>query len=380
MMMKTAWIIGQNDIRLFLRDKAGYIWLFVVPIAFIFFTGFANRPPGEPSNPQPRVLIENQDTGPFGELFLRELENHGLQRAEDDDPGNAPRGIRIPTDFSENISHRKAANLEFFQRPGSGDTSAALIEMRLVHTLIRLNAGAFEVVVDAEQSGKELTAEALAEVLAEEDPVPLQVRFAGRNPIPAGFNQSLPGNLVMFLMMNLLIFGGVSLTEERQKGLMRRFAACPIQKSQLVLGKIIGRFLLGLVQIVFFLLVGQFLFHVNVGRVIVAVLTTLAVYGWVAASLGVLIGSLTRESDKTVGLCILVSLVMAAIGGCWWPMEIVPDSINLLGHLFPTAWTMDALHQLISYGGSWQDVLPELATLAGYAAAATIAAAKFLRY
>jgi hypothetical protein len=47
-------------------------------------------------------------------------------------------------------------------------------------------------------------------------------------------------------------------------------------------------------------------------------------------SLGVLVGSLTGAEDPVTGICVLASLLMAAIGGCWWPLEIGPMVIRTL--------------------------------------------------
>jgi ABC-type multidrug transport system permease subunit len=103
-------------------------------------------------------------------------------------------------------------------------------------------------------------------------------------------------------------------------------------------------------------------------------------YSWLAASLGVLIGALVVNEDKIIGLCVLAGLVMAALGGCWWPMEIVPDTMKIVGHFFPTAWAMDSLHQLISFGSGLREIAPKLGVLAMFALAANIGAAKVLRY
>jgi ABC-type multidrug transport system permease subunit len=213
-----------------------------------------------------------------------------------------------------------------------------------------------------------------------DNPVSLQAKFAGRAPVPAGFNQSLPGNLTQFLLMNLLIFGSMSISAERRNGVLRRLATYPMRKYELVLGKVYGRFLLGCVQSVVFLLLGQFVFRVNIGQNLAAILVTLCLYAWLAASLGVLIGACVANPDKTVGLCVLASMVMAALGGCWWPLEIVPDTMKVIGHLFPTAWAMDALHQLISFGGGFDTILQQLGVLSLYAVAANVVAAKLLRF
>jgi ABC-type multidrug transport system permease subunit len=93
-----------------------------------------------------------------------------------------------------------------------------------------------------------------------------------------------------------------------------------------------------------------------------------------------LIGSLTVTEDKVIGLCILLSLVMAALGGCWWPLEIVPDSMKVAAHVVPAGWAMDALHQLISFGGGWEKVRFPVGVLFLYGLAAHLAAAKCFRY
>jgi ABC-2 type transport system permease protein len=137
--------------------------------------------------------------------------------------------------------------------------------------------------------------------------------------------------------------------------------------------------LLGAVQIGFLLIMGTLLFQLNAGGSLPWVIMVLAVYAFVAASLGVFIGSVIAREDKVVAICVLVTMVMAALGGCWWPLEIVPEHVRLVGHFFPTAWTMDALHQLISFGGGFQQVWKATLILAVYAAAASMGAVRFFR-
>jgi ABC-type multidrug transport system permease subunit len=209
--------------------------------------------------------------------------------------------------------------------------------------------------------------------------VTLTPHFAGRKPVPSGFNFSLPGNLVMFLMMNLLIFGGAILCAERRNGVIKRLLACPVTRLELVVGKIYGLILLGAVQIAFLLAAGKFLFHVSLGANLPAVILTLILLAWVAGSLGVLIGSLVAAPDRVNGICVLSSLLMAALGGCWWPLEIGPPSLRTLALCLPSGWALRALNQLISFGSDFGAVLIPLAVLLGFGVAANILAARFFR-
>jgi len=376
--MRHVLDIGHTDLRLFLKHKSAYVWLFIMPLAFVYFMGFASRGPGNPSNRKPPVLIENEDTNFLGRVFLDELGAQGMWVLSSTNRETAARGLRVPAEFTSNALHRTQTKLQFSQREGSAEADAAIIEVRLVRALIAMNGHLLETATRPGASNT-ITEAVLREVMAAPDPVKLNARFAGRKPVPSGFNFSLPGNLVMYLMMNLLIFGGVTVTAERRNGVIRRFMVHPVTRGEIVLGKIYGLMLLGAVQIVFFLAVGKFAFGVNLGAHLPAVLLTLLVFAWVAGSLGVLAGSVVAAEDRVAGICVLVSLLMAAIGGCWWPLEVAPPLLKTLALCLPTGWAMQALQQLISFGNGLSAVLVPLAVLLGFGAAANLLAARFFR-
>ncbi|MDA7645065.1 ABC transporter permease [bacterium] len=378
--MKEILQIAINDVRLFLKDKSGYGWLFLAPLGFIYFTGVpSNGPKSAPSNPRPSVVIENRDTGFMGALLMEEMNAQGMRVLDTQSNEKADRRIVIPDNLTDKILAEERVKLNYFKMEGSGDESAVMIEMRLLQATLAINANLVQWATHRTDD-QALTESALRAIMDEEDPVQLEASFAGRNPIPSGFKQSLPGNLVMFIMMNILIFGGTSVASERKNGVLRRLAALPISRWQIVTGKITGRFLLGCILIAFFFFAGRFLFGVNIATSPIATILVLGLFAWLAASLGVLIGSVTSNPDKTIGLCVMLSMLMGALGGCWWPLEVTSESMQLFGHLFPTAWAMDALHQLISFGGGLADVQTEITVLAGFAITANLLAARFLKY
>jgi ABC-2 type transport system permease protein len=375
---RPAFLIGHNDLRLFLRNRASFIWLFVIPLAFVYFMGFANRGPGSPSAPRPTVVVDNRDAGFLGSVFLDALGAQGLNALSPTNADTAKRGVRLATNFTAEVLAGRQSRVEFFTvGSADADPGSALVSVRMARALIALNS---DLVEYAGAHGTQTpTAAALKELQQRPNPVALEATYAGRKPIPSGFNLSLPGVLVMYLMMNLLIFGGASVAWERRSGVLRRMAALPVSRGAVIGGKVYGLMLLALVQIVVLLLAGRFLFQVNLGDALGGILVVLLVYAWVAASLGVLVGSLVRAEDKVVGLCVLASIVMAALGGCWWPLEFVPDSVKVLAHCVPTGWAMDALHQLITFGGGLAGAKLPLAVLALFGLAANAAAAKFFR-
>ena len=376
--MKAAWIIACNDVRMYLRARVGYVWMFAVPLVFIYFMGFASRGPGSPSNPRPPVLVENLDTNFLGRIFVEELEAQGLYRIDPTNRAQARRGIRIPADLTQRAARGESTEVPFFKLEGEDEPASILIQLRYYRTLIALNGYLVESAL--EHDGEAAFNEgALRELRARPAPVRLEATFAGRKPVPAGFSFSLPGNLVMYLMMNLLIFGGASVAWGRRDGMLRRLQTFPITKPQLIMGKLVGLVLLGCVQIAFLVLAGAFLFGVRFGANLPAVLVTLLIYAWVAGSLGILIGSLVTAEDRVVGLAVLGAILLAALGGCWWPLELVPPFMQKLALALPTGWAMKAMHMLISFGGNLGDVLTELGVLALFGIGANLLALRFFR-
>ncbi len=376
--MRAILTIGHNDLKLFLRNRAMFVWLFAMPLGFVYFMGFANRGPGGPSSPRPTVLVDNADAGFLGGAFLEELGAQGLRVVGPTNEAEAKRGLRIPTNFTANVVNGEQGRVGYFSVGASEDPAAMLVEIRVARAILSLNGHLLEHAT-GQQGGAAPTAEALAALRAREDPVVLSATYAGRKPVPTGFNLSLPGVMVMYLMMNLLTFGGVSIAWERRTGVLKRIVIHPVSHGSLIVGKLYGLLLLAAVQVVFLLVCGRFLFRVNLGDSFGGILLVLLVYSWVAASLGLLVGGLVRSEDKVVGLCVLVAMVMAALGGCWWPLEVVPDPMKVVAYCLPTGWAMDALHQLITFGAGLEAVMREVGVLALFGVAANLAVVRWFR-
>jgi ABC-2 type transport system permease protein len=67
------------------------------------------------------------------------------------------------------------------------------------------------------------------------------------------------------------------------------------------------------------------------------------------------------------------------LGGCMWPLEIVPPAVRALGHLTPHAWAVDAWVVLLSRGGGLLDILRQLAVLLAFAVGQLVLASMRLR-
>ena len=186
--------------------------------------------------------------------------------------------------------------------------------------------------------------------------------------------------MVIFTLQVIFTSGAVTLTIERRRGILRRLASSPISRGAVVLRKWGARMVLGLIQIAFATIAGSVLFHIHWGQNLPTVLLVLVAYGALPASAGMLLGNFGRTEGQVIALEVIASNVLAALGGCWWPIEVTPFWALKLAMLLPTGWAMDALHKLVNFGASPAAVIPHVCVMVVAAVAAGYTVARSFRF
>ncbi len=133
-------------------------------------------------------------------------------------------------------------------------------------------------------------------------------------------------------------------------------------------------------QVTVALAIGTLLFKMNWGPDLAMVVVVLAAWAGFCASAGLLVGSIANTEGQAAGLGVLVANALAALGGCWWPIEITPAWMQTLQKFMPTGWTMDALHKLISFQSGAASALPQLAIIVGATFAVSALAVNRFQY
>ena len=154
-----------------------------------------------------------------------------------------------------------------------------------------------------EATADSLSADSLVELNNAPRAWQLEVSAAGeRQEIPTGFQQTVPGILVMFTLLVLLTSSGTLLVQERTQGLLRRLASAPITKAEVLVGKWDGRMVLAAIQISAALVTGTFLFDMDWGPNLGMVMLVLVVWGGFCASAGLWLGTVARTQAQAGGL------------------------------------------------------------------------------
>ena len=348
----TAFFIARKDVGYLLRMREALTWVFVMPIVFFYFIGSITKNYGGGQDQKdPIIVTVPPDAGFLAQRLVKGLEARNYQIVDKGSPAT----LEVPPGFTASVLGGKPAVLKL-TRNGEG-LNADYDQVRVGRVVYTLLAD----LIVAEKSTSPATVEALDAIAAEPHLLTLDVKSAGkRNDPPSGFEQAVPGTMVMFTMLVMFTVGASMLTVEREKGILRRLASSPMPREAVVASKWASRMALGMVQITFAMITGTLLFHVNWGAHLGMVLLVMVAYAGLAASLGMLLSNFAKNQRQVIGAGVLLSNVMAAIGGCMWPVEITPPWAQSLALLVPPGWAMDALHKLVNFGAEPAAVIPHV--------------------
>lgn len=408
--MNAIRTIVQNDLKIYFSQRGNLVGLFVLPIIFTLVLGWAFSADGGGSPEQIRVDVLDEDQTEASSHLLNELRaaNDTLVLCPmdndaddfcrlDDEALTTSLGqeraaaevtdafLIIPAGYAQSLDGFDQVDLQFYAAGNPGLPNS--FEQTVATVLQKLNsASTTAAVADAlldnlsEQTGldslikplqSELVNAVYTNVTAQIEDRADAVRYETTTGVESnapdqGFGQSVPGMGTMYVMFTVLAATSV-LLREKQQWTLQRLTALPISRAQILSGKIITYFILGMIQFLVIFAVGLIvgldfgtrpllLFPIMMAFVLCITALAFAIAPWMA------------NQEQAGGVARLLALAFAPLGGAWWPLEVVPNFMRIIGHLSPVAWAMDAFHDVMWYSGGLGEILPEVGILSAVAA------------
>jgi len=371
--------LALNDVRLTVRDRAAFFWLLALPIFLIWIFSHIGSG-GGPSIVSLAVI--DRDGGWLAKAFTDELDGKNVKLAvfRGDAAGGAEakkaaRWIELPAGFTDGALSGRQQRLRIQTAEDAAADYARAAEIVVTRAIVRTLGR----VAELKGTHAEMTVATYDALRARPPMIALETATAGQGRAVHGVEQSVPGNMTFTVMMMTLIYGAVFLTIEKREGVLKRQLTLPVSRQTLFAGKVLGRVLIALVQIAILVFAGRVLFGLDFGRSPAGLATILVAYALAIAGISTFLGAILANPEQASTVGWLVSVVMGALGGCWWPAEVMPDWLRTAAHIFPTAWAMDALHALISFGRGFDAVVIPAAALVGFGVLFSWLAARRLR-
>jgi ABC-type Na+ efflux pump permease subunit len=167
--------------------------------------------------------------------------------------------------------------------------------------------------------------------------------FAGFN----AFDLQVPGFAVTFLLIGMLMGVSLALIDEHDWGTLERLRSASAPLWTTLTGKLLARFVVGFIQMAVLFAAGYVLFGISLGRTPAALIMPAAAIAFAGAAFGLIVAGVGKTRDAVLPVGAIVIMTMAAIGGCWWPIDFEPAWMQQVALALPTTWAMRAFNDLM---------------------------------
>jgi len=391
-------LIGIKDLKLMFRDRAALTFMLLAPflltIGMGFVTGrFSGGSSGLSDIP---VIIVNLDNDQLGNALVdvfssEELADLMEPTASSDpeaargliDSDQASAAVIIPagftrsvipaegTTFDANYVQPDPVQIEVYTNP-SRPTSSGIVKAIVDEFVSRVEEGrtsGMTSIVQLMSTGllnpqnAESEANDLFQNVDETESTTITLKKITEGAEAVEFDllaYFAPGMALMFLMYTVS-YGGRSILAERSEGTLPRLMISPTHNAQVLGGKVLGIFFMGVAQVGILILASTMFFQVQWGDTLgIVVLILAAVFG--ATGWGMLITAFARTPAQVGSTGSAVMLIFGILGGSFIELEQFPPFIQTISKITPNAWGLDGFTTL-ALGGTLSNLMEPITAL-----------------
>jgi len=395
--LKNIWFLTVKDLKVFTADRGALFFSILFPFLFIVLFNFVMAGVGsEDSRLQIRLVtrepafgisnqiiaaLETKDVSKLGPgepeiIWLKDY----TQAQKDVEDKKITGFVAFPENFTEAVLMGYGANLEVVYNPTNTQAIAALDGMArsiasAVGTQQVVNNTVIGILVEQElyqpgtigdlaQTIRELLTGQLG-TAAGPPAITFNTEKVGDVKAINPANFVIPGYLVMFVFMTAS-FAAAQITKERQNHTLERLMSTSASRTAILGGIYSGTVFKGLIQIIIFWGIGILVFKMDLGIAPAAVFVISILMMLMASAFGVMLSTLVKTERSASSIGVLASLIMAPLGGCWWPLFITPRWYQFVAKITPHAWATTAFNKLLVFGADFDAVVPEMLVLIAF--------------
>jgi len=207
-------------------------------------------------------------------------------------------------------------------------------------------------------------------------PLVLALAFTLRNP--SGLAELTPGLVAMAALFGTTSMEAIVITFEKRVGALERLIMAPVSLATILVGKVLGGAVFGLVIAGVMTLISLLFLNAGVTHPIlfiaVLILTVLT-----HSALGALVAVSVKEVFEAQTLSNYFRFPMVFLCGVFLPVEAMPVPIQVIAHLLPLTYSVDAFRQVLIGPLHISLMLRNMAALTLFLAIFLILATKLLK-
>lgn len=167
---------------------------------------------------------------------------------------------------------------------------------------------------------------------------------------PQNFEELIPGLIAMTIIFSTTAAEAVVINFELRIGSLERLLLAPISSSSVLLGKILGGFIFGLMMTAVITLGSVLLLgiHIDILYLLLITIPSLLVF----TSLGSLVCVMVKEVFEAQTLLNLPRFLMIFLCGVVYPVSAMPQVLQYIAYVLPLTYTVDGIRQALGATGN----------------------------
>jgi ABC-2 type transport system permease protein len=393
--------VAMKDLQITLKDRGAIFQLFILPLLFILvFSGALNAIGESQAVTLPGLAVIDLDGGVAAQTLISKLNNDGSLDIEETsaieaqallDENKVVGFLTIPANFTRGVEN--STPVELVMTTGAESDSQKVEAARLVIESVAAGMTLESQIVASLQQMGEMQASAPVEyqvfnterVLAQAH---TQFETSQSRPLiqviqsipqqnadtatAADLSQSaVPGFTILFVFMTAQNTAR-SIYDEKKTGTFRRLVAAPLNKTELIIGKILPNFITGLVQILVIFAFGSLgmrllgLTPLQVEKSPLGVLLIAILVALCSSAFGITIAGFARTENQISGASTLLVWGMGLLGGSLIPLFILDRFLGPIPMIVPHYWANRAFDDLLIRGLGAGDIALDMGILFGF--------------
>jgi len=361
MTLRRTRAMARKEFLHILRDPRSLLMALALPLLMILLFGYAltldvDRIPtyiyDRDKTPESRELISRFQGSRYFQILGAAEGYAAIERAID--KSECMLGVAIPRDYARNLLAGREAQVQFLL--DGSDSNTASIAQGYAAALVQSYTLELRSRAQNRSAGGKLA-----------PPIDARLRI-WYNAELRSKNYVVPGLIALIMMIIASLLTSLTIAREWEMGTMEQLLSTPVRAPEIVLGKMLAFFALGLVDMIVTIVVGVLIFGVPLRGSILFLAATGCIFLTGALCWGILLSALTRSQLLAYQLGMLSSFLPAfLLSGFVFAIENMPIPIQAVSLVFPTRYFVTILKGIFLRGIGMEVLWLEVVLLLVYA-------------
>jgi len=350
--------VAKKEIVQVLRDTRSLVIVLIMPVILVLLFGYGvnldlKHLPiyayDRDGSQQSQDLLKRFQASDYFEIVRLGNKYSDLTRAIDD--GHAKMGLVIPWDFSQRLRDGRPTSVQALVDGTDDNTANVLI-------------GYAQAVVQGYSSEIQLDWLRDRGQVAQPAPVTVETRtWYNENLESSAF--IVPGVLALVMSVIGAFLTSLTIAREWERGTMEQLISTPVSPLEIMFGKLVPYFAIGMIDVIVCALIALYWFHVPFRGSFLTLLLSSAMFMIVVLSMGFFISVIAKNQLAASQLALLATFLPAfLLSGFLYAIEQMPVVLQWITRVLPARYYVSVLKKIFLKGSPAALLYADLVPLA----------------